>query len=103
MPPSLSDRRTPRHTVSPGQPVKPDTLRCQEAGFESLWVIIRAMAGFLAHNDDWHPVSARFARFVPPGRAEPGGEGSPAAQAYYELMLPSRDRSAPEESAPEES
>ena len=58
-----------------GRPVKPGIFPCQEADFESLWVVIRAIARFLTHNDDWRPVCVRFARFVPPGWAGPGRAG----------------------------
>jgi hypothetical protein len=72
MPLSLSGRKVPGVPFSPGQQVKPGILRCQEPDFESLWVVIPPMAGFLAHDSDRHPAYARFVWFYPAGTA---GEG----------------------------
>jgi hypothetical protein len=60
-----------------GQRVKPGIVRCQAAGFESLWAATRPAARFLAHNNDQHLTGACFARFIPPG---PAAGGSSAAQ-----------------------
>jgi hypothetical protein len=64
-----------KHAV--GLQLKSGTLHCQKAGFESLWVIIRPIVGFLAHNNEQHPACARFARFHQggAGRAKPGRAG----------------------------
>jgi hypothetical protein len=85
-PTRLVQRRMPGRAVSQGPGKRtPGIIPCQAADFESLWVVIPAMTGFLAHTNDRHPARACRARFTRTG--QPGG-GLLAAQPDAYLRPP---------------